>query len=521
LGRTVADRFGIDPARVLVTAGADDGLLRLALAYLAEGREIVLPKPTFVMIERYARLAGATVCEVAWAPGAPYPTDAVIAAITPATSLIAIVSPNNPTGAVATAEDVRRVADAAPEAVIIVDCAYAEFADEDLTSAALEIPNAVCLRTMSKAYGCAGLRVGFALGDPEIIEALGAAGNPYPCAAPSLAAAAERLTADISSGVSQVRSERKQLVEALDYAGLEARPSEGNFVYAEGPRALLTAELLAGLGIAVRRFPGMREGLPDAIRVTCPGDAEDFERLTSALQIVASPEALLFDMDGVLVDVSSSYRRAIVETARAFGVEVTADDIARIKAAGDANDDWRVTWRLVNEAKGSTGDEVTLQAITEAFEARYQGTDSRPGLKQSERLLIAKETLEALRKTYRLGVVTGRPRSDAEFFLESVGLTDTFEVVVTREDAELKPSPAPTRLACERLGIQRAWLLGDTPDDITSARGAGVLGIGVIPPGEEPSSGNAEGHGALTRVLRAAGAGAVLTQTNDLLDLLP
>ncbi|MFT7078107.1 MAG: histidinol-phosphate aminotransferase, partial [Planctomycetota bacterium] len=121
----IAERHVVDEASVLVTAGADDGLLRLALAYLAEGREIVLPTPTFVMIERYARLAGGTVVTVDWPAGTAYPTDAVIAAVTERTSLIAMVSPNNPTGGVAEISDLDRVAAAAPDALVIVDCAYA------------------------------------------------------------------------------------------------------------------------------------------------------------------------------------------------------------------------------------------------------------------------------------------------------------------------------------------------------------------------------------------------------------
>ena len=112
-----------------------------------------------------------------------------------------------------------------------------------------------------------------------------------------------------------------------------------------------------------------------------------------------------------------------------------------------------------------------------------------------------------------LALVTGRPRRDAERFLERFGLADLFDVVVTREDAALKPDPAPVRLALERLGVERAWMVGDTPDDLVAARGAGVLPLGVVPPGADPSR---------TRTtLEAAGAARVLSRTEDLTALLP
>ena len=94
--------------------------------------------------------------------------------------------------------------------------------------------------------------------------------------------------------------------------------------------------------------------------------------------------------------------------------------------------------------------------------------------------------------------MTGRPRQDAEYLLNLHDLSDLFESVVCMEDAELKPSPEPVILACKQLGTERAWMFGDTPDDIRASRAAGVLPIGVIAPGENPERATAtlEGIGA-------------------------
>jgi len=510
LEATLAERHGLEPERVIVTAGADDALQRLAAALLGPGRELVLPQPTFEMIERYAAARGATLREVEW-PGGPYPTEEVIAACTEATAMIAVVTPNNPTGAVATLEDLRRVAEAAPQAVVVLDHAYAEFADEDLTLAALELPNVVVLRTFSKAWGLAGLRVGFALGSAEVVGWLRAAGNPYPTAGPSLAVAGAALEggeAELALVVGRVDEEREVLRGTLAELGWQPLASQANFVFARGGDSAWLRDALAGFGIAIRAFPG-RARLENAVRITCPGDAHDLQRLLHALRTTMQPEALLFDLDGVLADVSRSYRTAILETAASFGVELTPADITAAKRAGDANDDWSLTWSLL----AARGVDARLEEVTERFEALYQGTEEAPGLRANEGLLLSRERLVELGRALPLGIVTGRPRADAERFLTERGVRDLFKVVICREDAPLKPNPAPLRVALEALGLERAWYLGDTVDDVRAARSAGLLPLGVVAPGEDA---------APTReTLGAAGAARTLETTGALFALLP
>lgn len=281
----VARRFGLSVERVLITAGIDDALLRACLALLAPGRDFILPMPTFEMLERYARLAGGTVVEVPW-PEGPYPSDMVLERIGPATAMIAVVSPNNPTGAVATAADLRRLSQAAPHALLLVDLAYAEFADEDLMPVGLALPNALVLRTLSKAWGLAGARVGFALGPAEVIGWLRNAGNPYAVTGPSLALAAEcgrQGDGYLAGHVARVRYERQVLFELLLGLGGRPQPSQGNFVLVRLADAVGVHDRLAQDGIAVRVFPDRIE-LRDCLRITCPGDECDFDRLCAALR---------------------------------------------------------------------------------------------------------------------------------------------------------------------------------------------------------------------------------------------
>merc|ERR1719482_642669 len=140
-------------------------------------------------------------------------------------------------------------------------------------------------------------------------------------------------------------------------------------------------------------------------------------------------------MDGVLADVSSSYNSAIVLAAKRYGVDVTQDDIVRIKAQGDANNDWVLAHRLVCEKWNKSSPQPQFEEIKDAFEEIYQGTENSEGLWNSERLIVPKEMLEKLAAIVPLGIVTGRPRSpDCERFLDQHGIKHLFKTIVTLDD---------------------------------------------------------------------------------------
>lgn len=316
LEAALAERHGVAPEQVLVTAGADEALDRIFRAFTWPGREAVLPWPSFVMIPHYGRLAGATMRTVPWLQG-ELPTREVLQAVGEATSLVFCVSPNNPTGAVASRTALtslfQGVSTKSPEALVVLDHAYAEFADEDLTDLALSFPNGLVLRTFSKARGLAGLRIGYALGPPEVIRLLRAAGGPYPVSAASLVLAWAALRASSpaeSAYLKAVRDERERLPRLLQDLGAACLPSQGNFVLARFGAAEWVRDALAGLGIGVRLFPG-EEALEQCLRITCPGAAEGFARLEHALRAALAPRALLFDLDGVLVDATGGRLEAL------------------------------------------------------------------------------------------------------------------------------------------------------------------------------------------------------------------
>jgi histidinol-phosphate aminotransferase len=462
------------------------------------------------MFEKSARRAGGRVRPVAWS-GDTFPVDAVIAAAGPETAAVALVTPNNPTGAVIVREDLERLRRALPGVTFLLDLAYVEFADEDPTDWALGQPDILILRTFSKAWGLAGARVGYVLGDADDLATLGAWGQPYAVSGPSLTLARAALRGGrgrMLAGVSQVRRERERLRLFLEERDIPTWPSQANFVLARVRRPEFLARGLAALGIAVRTWPDNAERR-GWVRLTCPGDEAVYRRLVQALATCLQPEALLLDMDGVLADEGPSYRETVRATLASFGVDVERPQLAAAKAAGGSNDDILLTGELLRAA----GREVDTEEVRQRFQARYLGTDGEPGLQEQERLIPDADLLARLAGRMPLAIVTGRPRAEAEAFLERFGLSALIAVLITAEDAPSKPDPAPVRLALERLDCRRAWMVGDTPADCEAARRAGVLPLGVRPPAPE----DRVGDGPLER----AGAVRVLENLSEIEEVLP
>ncbi|MDL1905301.1 histidinol-phosphate aminotransferase family protein [Synechococcales cyanobacterium CNB] len=268
----LAAHFGVEPERVVVTAGADDALERLCRAMLEPGRTAVLTDPTFEMLPRYVRLAGGLPVEVPWLDRA-FPAEEFERAIDARTRAAFIVSPNNPTGAAVSPADMLGIAGRNPSCLVVADLAYVEFADEDPTAELLRLPNAVVTRTFSKAWGLAGLRVGYAIGPAEAIGWLRTVGHPFPTSGVSLALAAAALEAD-QAGTSAAPVDgggraavAGELCACAVHGRLGGRGCAGR---AGDPRPALRAGHAAGRS-AAHHLPGEQRG----VRAACRGFGRD------------------------------------------------------------------------------------------------------------------------------------------------------------------------------------------------------------------------------------------------------
>jgi len=230
--KEVAGFLGLDPAQVLLTNGVDEAIHLLCATYLDPGDEALIVVPTFAMYAIFAQAEGARVVEVQAGDNFSFPEKAVLAQLSPRTRLIAVANPNNPTGAVVAGNVLIQLAQAAPQAAVLVDEAYFEFHGETLLDQTRQVENLFMARTFSKAYGLAGLRIGILAGDARQMTMVRRVASPYNVNAAALAVLPDALQDQgyVGRYVAQVRSNRARLQQELGNLGLHYWPSHANFV---------------------------------------------------------------------------------------------------------------------------------------------------------------------------------------------------------------------------------------------------------------------------------------------------
>jgi len=284
-----SQRLRVSPDELLLTNGLDEGLLAISIVTLRSNSspEAIVVVPAFDMYAACADAAGGHVVEVPLNTDFSFPLAAVQRAITPDTRLIFLTSPNNPTGLCIPRDDVLEVARAAPNALVLVDEAYADFAGESLLDdpVARGISNLVIGRTFAKAYGLAGLRAGALIGSPATLAPIRRVVPPYSlniCATVALVAGLEDLDY-YNWYLREVRASKALLYEALDRRRIQYWPSAANFVLARfGDRASEVVEALKARDVFVRdksRDPAC----PGCLRITT-GVVEHTRTLVDALE---------------------------------------------------------------------------------------------------------------------------------------------------------------------------------------------------------------------------------------------
>ena len=280
----VAESLGIAAPELLLTNGVDEAIHLLCETYLELGDEALIVVPTYSMYRIYVMAAGAQLIAVPAGKDFHFPADDVCSRITPRTRMIAIANPNNPTGTVASAKDLRRIARSAPDTAVLVDEAYFEFYGQSMLDARNDFSNLFVARTFSKAYGMAGLRLGALVGNAGQMRAVRRVSSPYNVNAVALACLPEALgdQAYIQQYVSEIHESRARLERTLEASGIQFWPSQANFVLARVGAASSFVEHMRRRGILVRDRSS-DHGCEGCIRITL-GPREHTDRLLGALQ---------------------------------------------------------------------------------------------------------------------------------------------------------------------------------------------------------------------------------------------
>lgn len=269
LVHTIAKHLKLRPEQVAVGCGSSALCQQLVQITCATGDEVVFPWRSFEAYPIFARVAGATPRSVPLTADHHVDLPALAAAITPATRLVFVCNPNNPTGTTITKRKFEEfMAVVPPTTLVALDEAYFEFVRTQDTPMGTEVvvkhENVVALRTFSKAYGLAGVRVGYAFGNPAIIAALNKVAIPFGVSAVAQAGAIASLAgaAQLLERTNETVSERDRVARAIG-----AIPSEANFVWLPTKTAATLAQQLANQGVIIRAFP-------EGVRITVTDHAE-------------------------------------------------------------------------------------------------------------------------------------------------------------------------------------------------------------------------------------------------------
>lgn len=291
LAATFAESVGLPRPHVAVGPGSVGLLQQLTLAYAGPDDEVLYPWPSFIA---YPQFSGVVAAQRVVVPLRRFSidVDAVLAAITPRTRIVFIANPNNPISGALRSAEMRRLIDGVPPGcLLVIDEAYREFVTGADVPAALpylaDHPNVVVLRTLSKAFGMAGMRVGFLIGDPVVVAAVYATMIPFAVNGPAQAAAlvALRQGDEMRRRCAVIVAERRRAGQLLRRSGLGIPESQGNFWWL--PAGASSAELAVALeqrGVVVRPFPtGIR------VTVGAPHENEAFLAALAAVR-AAMPE---------------------------------------------------------------------------------------------------------------------------------------------------------------------------------------------------------------------------------------
>jgi histidinol-phosphate aminotransferase len=295
----LAERLGVSEDRLTFGNGSCELLMLLGEVFLGPGRHAVLPHPSFVMYRAIALARGAGFARVDL-PGLDYDLEAMLAAVREETALLIICNPNNPTGSHIEEGELRAFLRRVPnDVVVVLDEAYGEFVtpDKQVDSVRLldEFSNLIVLRTFSKIFGLAGLRVGYGLAEPQAVRALDKVRQPFnvDSLAQVAAAAALRLPERMEERRRMVAEERARIEARLDSFGVAYHPSEANFILADVTRLGIpgpeVAQALLEKGVLTRSGYAME--CPGWIRVTIGEAAENDMFLEALAELRGSHEA--------------------------------------------------------------------------------------------------------------------------------------------------------------------------------------------------------------------------------------
>lgn len=499
----LADFHNVDIDNVILTAGADEAISSIFGTFLDYGQTVLTVTPSFVMPKIYAKINGLNYLEIPYKEKWQFPIEEFIKNVDKA-DFIHLTTPNSPTGEVIERETIEKIITKAQNKPVLIDEVYANYAGITHIDLLQGKENIFLVRSFSKDFALAGLRLGYIISASENIKELRKYLSPYNVSALTVRAGVAALN-DIhyfERVKLEMQESKKLLTEGLTKLGATVYPSQTNFLCVDfGEKADFIYHKLLLNKIKVKYF-GNTPMLENCFRIAVP----KLENTKKLLEILKIKPTIVFDMDGVLIDASQSYRKAVQETFKHFAEkEVSSKEISDTKKLGGLNNDWDLTEHLLK----AHGFNIEYDSIVDVFQGFYgQFADT-------EAPLVAGEFFEKLSEDYNLAIFTGRVKEEAFFTLDKHNFTKYFYPIITMKEVGLdrqKPDCYGLEIIKEKIITDKIYYLGDTVDDMTCAMTANVVGIGVLPPQDQSED--------LKNLLKSKNAMVVLNQATELFEIL-
>lgn len=265
----IASYCSVAPDQILVCDGSDQGIETIFRTYSEKNDKVIIPEPTFSMFFQIASVACNEVCSPGYNQNMNYPTEEVLSAIDQRTKIVVVVTPNNPTGTSVSRNDIEKIVKKAENALVIIDEAYFEFSDQTVIDLLNQYENIVILRTFSKAFGLAGLRIGYLVSSARNIANMKKVQSPYGVNSVAVKCALEALKNidEMKIYVDEIKNQAKPFVEDFFTQNkIKFYKSDANFILFEVNNQQDVYQKLKNKGILLR--PQSKKAISSCIRLT-------------------------------------------------------------------------------------------------------------------------------------------------------------------------------------------------------------------------------------------------------------
>lgn len=468
---------------LLFTNGCDEAINSVLSAYLEDTDKVLSYGPTFSMPKLYCDCIGAEFIEIPYKETFNFDYDYYVSNIKDDIKILYLTCPNNPTGEIVKLDIIEKLLQNYKDKLLVLDCTYFNYSNisqSDYFDLVKKYDNLVIVKSFSKDYALAGLRLGYIYSNKNIISEIKKIVSPYSVNSMALHAGISAL-GDIEYFKrlkDKFKKSKEKLEDALVSFGYKVYKTETNFVLCNfGLHSDFIYQKLLNNGVKVKYFKNV-PFLENTFRITIP-KLDDVDYLVSLIK----PRPLfVFDMDGVIYDVKNSYREAIKKTVKYYtGEECTDLDIQSVKNMGNMSNDWDVSEYLIKK----TGKNINYNEMVDIFQDFFFVKDRNPaGLIDNEKNVLDEKFYIKLNKYADCAIFTGRPKQEAFHSLKRDNLLKYFSYFVCNEDVEgnYKPSPYGLEKIKKCCPHSEIYYFGDTVDDIKAGVDADIVSYGIIPP---------------------------------------